>query len=335
MISQRRGRTLAQLRATRQRRERLTAAGVIAGLLTVLSLVGWVVSPGSVASADRGDRLKVVTTTNFLTDTVRRIGGPDVEVVGLMGPGVDPHLYRARASDLDLMRSADVVIGVGLYLEGSMQGVLDDLSRNQPVVMAGEQIPTERLLAPPQGAAPAEEYDPHVWFDVSLWTSVVDSVRDTLVEFDAQHAERYAQRAAGYRAELDALDVEVRQRIATIPAERRVLVTSHDAFRYFGRAYGIDVVGIQGISTADEATTADIERVTAVLVERGVRSVFVESSVSGQTLQAVLAAARSRGADIAIGGELFSDAAGAAGTDEGTYVGMLRTNTDLIVTGLR
>ena len=326
---------MSSRRAARRRRARLRTVAVVASLLVVGSLTAWAVWPRTASSASEGDRLRVVTTTNFLTDTVREVGGDDVDVVGLMGPGVDPHLYRPQASDLDLMRSADLVIAVGLYLEGSMQNVLDDLSRTQPVLQAGEGIPTERLLPPPAGAAPAEEYDPHVWFDVSLWTSVVDTVRDGLVGLDPGNAAQYRQRADRYRSKLEALDEEIRQRIAEIPAERRVLVTSHDAFRYFSRAYGTDVVGIQGISTADEATTGDIDRVAATVTDRGVRSLFVESSVSRQTLDAVIAAARSRGSPITVGGELFSDAAGAAGTPEGTYVGMLRSNTDKIVVGLR
>ncbi len=326
---------MSSRRAARRRRTRLTTVAVVACLLVVGSLTAWAVWPRAASSASEGDRLRVVTTTNFLTDTVREVGGDDVDVVGLMGPGVDPHLYRPQASDLDLMRSADLVIAVGLYLEGSMQNVLDDLSRTQPILQAGERIPTDRLLSPPVGAAPAEEYDPHVWFDVSLWTSVVEAVRDGLAERDPEHAAQYRQRADRYRSELAAVDEEIRQRIAEIPAERRVLVTSHDAFRYFGRAYGMDVVGIQGISTADEATTGDIDRVAATVADRGVRSVFVESSVSRQTLDAVIAAARSRGSPIAVGGELFSDAAGAAGTAEGSYIGMLRANTERIVAGLR
>jgi len=163
---------------------------------------------------------------------------------------------------------------------------------------------------------------------------VVDAVRDGLAERDPEHAAQYRQRADRYRSELEAVDEEIRQRIAEIPAQRRVLVTSHDAFRYFGRAYGMDGVGIQGISTADEATTGDIDRVAATVADRGVRSVFVESSVSRQTLDAVIAAARSRGSPITVGGELFSDAAGSTGTAEGTYIGMLRANTDKIVTGV-
>jgi len=331
--------TPAERRASRRRTVRFTTAGVIAWALVVACLVGWVVWPRTTSSASPDDRLRVVTTTNFLTDTVRQVGGADVEVVGLMGPGVDPHLYRPKASDLALLRSADLVVAVGLYLEGNMQTVLDDLARTQPVLLAGERIPDDRLLAPPAGAAPEEEHDPHIWFDVSLWSAVVEAVRAGLVEHDPAGADGYRDRAARYTGELEALDREVRRRIATIPAQRRVLVTSHDAFRYFGRAYDIDVVGIQGISTADEATTGDVERVAATVAQRGVRSVFVESSVSGQTLQAVIAAARSLGSDsdigVGVGGELFSDAAGAAGTREGTYAGMLRANTDRIVAGLR
>lgn len=319
-------------RERRRRRWAFTSVITIAMLLLGGS-VAWAIWPREDTGGHAG-RLRIVTTTNFLTDTLRRIGGEHVRVTGLMGPGVDPHLYKPTASDVDRLRDADVVIAVGLYLEGSMQHVLDDVARTRPVIQAGASIPDERLLTPAPGANPAEEHDPHVWFDVRLWGFVTDAVRDALATHDRAHAADYYRNAATYHGELDRLDGELRARLARIPPARRVLVTSHDAFRYFGRAYGFDVVGIQGISTGDEATTADISRVASAVAARGVPAVFVESSVSRQTLQAVLAAARSQGHRLRIGGELYSDSAGAAGTAEGGYAGMLRANVDRLVAGL-
>lgn len=318
-------------RGQQRRRRRWAFTSVITiAMLLLGGSVAWAIWPHG-NTAGPGERLRVVTTTNFLTDTVRRIAGPHARVSGLMGPGVDPHLYKPTASDVSRLRDADVVIAVGLYLEGSMQHVLDDVAETTPVIEAGESIPPDRLLTPAPDANPAEEHDPHVWFDVRLWSVVAGAVRDGLAEQDPAHAADYRERTGAYHAELDRLDGELRRRVAEIPPSRRVLVTSHDAFRYFGRAYGFDVLGIQGISTGDEATTGDISRVAGLVARRDIPAVFVESSVPKQTLQAVLAASRARGHQLRIGGELFSDSAGAAGTPESGYVGMLRANVDRLV----
>lgn len=322
----------ARRRHARRRDTRLLAALVTVVTLAVSGAVGYAVQPAAPGGAD-GD-LRVVTTTNFLDDTVRRIGGDDVTTVRLMGPGVDPHLYQAKASDLDEMRSADAVIAVGLYLEGSLQRTLDEVARGKPVLFAGEAIPKRRLLSPPAGAAPEEEHDPHVWFDPRLWVYVVDAITKELAELDPANAAAYQRRGAGYRAEVLAMARDVRSLIQRIPEGKRQIVTSHDAFRYFGRAFGMEVVAIQGISTQQEATTADISRVAARITRSGVRSVFVETSVSRQTLEAVLAAARRQGGDVRIGGELYSDAAGEDGTPQGTYLGMVRANAQRLVEGL-
>lgn len=325
---------LAQRRQERRRNLRLLAILGTVFVLVVGGLIGYGLRSGDSSSAEQGG-LNVITTTNFLDDTVRQVGGPYVHTTRLMGPGVDPHLYQAKASDLDAMRQADAVFAVGLFLEGSMQQTLDDISRTKPVLFAGERIPKDKLLSPPPGAAPEEENDPHVWFDPSLWAYVIDAVRDQLTELDPEHAGEFRDRAAKYKAEVQALTEELRTELKAIPEKRRHLVTSHDAFRYFGRAFDVKVTAIQGISTQEEATTADIGRVAKSIAESGVSSVFVESSVSGQTLQSVLAAVRQRGKTIEIGGELYSDSAGDDGTPEGTYLGMLRANAKTLVDGLR
>ena len=289
---------------------------------------------GEAAASDIGDRrVKVTTTTNFITDTVRQIGGDRVEVTGLMGPGVDPHLYKASAGDVSALRDADVIFYGGLQLEGKMADLLDKLEETQTTVAVTKDLPRENLLEPPQQVA--EQYDPHIWFDVKNWQTVSKTIAATLKEKDPEHAEHYDANLKRYLAELEETDGYVRDRIAEIPRERRLLVTSHDAFEYFGRAYDMDVAAIQGISTAAEATTADVNRVADLLVERDVKAVFVESSVPRQTIEAVLAAAAKRGQRARVGGELYTDAAGDEGTEEGTYVGMVRANADKIAEALK
>ncbi|WP_240157508.1 metal ABC transporter solute-binding protein, Zn/Mn family [Pseudonocardia broussonetiae] len=306
--------------------------------LAVALVVGLLALTGCTSTAASGDEpigdrpVRVTTTTNFITDTVQRIGGDAVEVTGLMGPGVDPHLYRASAGDVRTLREADVIFYGGLQLEGRMGELLDELAARRPTRAVTDGIPRTDLLAPAPGAN--EEYDPHVWFDVSLWQHVSRTIADTLAERDPARAGTYRANLDAYLAELTELDGYVAQRMATIPPERRLLVTSHDAFEYFGRRYGLEVAGIQGISTAAEATTADVERVAELIASRGVPTVFVESSVPRQTIDALIAAAAQRGAAVTVGGELFTDAAGSPGTPEGTYTGMLRANADLIADGL-
>ncbi len=275
----------------------------------------------------------VVATTNFIADTVREIGGRRVEVTGLMGAGVDPHLYKASAGDVEDLRDADVIFYGGLHLEGKMGELLEKLAERQTTQAVFGDIPESSLLDPPEGLE--ADHDPHVWFDVTNWKTVARTIADTLAQKDPAHAQEYRDRLAAYERELDATDRYVRARIAGIPARRRVLITSHDAFQYLGNRYGIDVAGIQGISTAAEATTADVERVAQLVADRGVKAVFIESSVPRQTIDAVLAAARQKGAEASVGGELFTDAAGDEGTPEGTYIGMVRANADTIAEGLR
>jgi manganese/zinc/iron transport system substrate-binding protein len=255
-----------------------------------------------------------------------------VEVTGLMSPGVDPHLYKASAGDVEALREADIIFYGGLELEGRMTDLLDELGETRPTVAVTRDIPEDALLRPSEFQG---KFDPHVWFSVPMWQEAVRTVADAYAERDPEHAAGYRERADAYLGELRALDAEVRERLDAVPERSRVLVTSHDAFGYFGREYGFDVVAIQGVSTQTQATTADIERVAGIIADRGVKAVFVESAVSPQTIEAVLAAARRRGQDARIGGELYADAAGDEGTPEGTYVGMVRHNAELIAAGLR
>lgn len=319
---------MAEARRPPNRRAVLAAVAFGTGLL----LSGCVAPPASSDEPIGDRRLRVTTTTNFLTDTVARIGGQRVEVTGLMGPGVDPHLYRASAGDVQALRGADVIFYGGLHLEGRMGELLAHLAQRQLTKAVTDDIPRDRLI--PAGSGSSGQHDPHVWFDVGLWEQVSRTIAATLSTRDPAHAPDYEAGLEAYLAELADLDTFISARLAAIPPARRVLVTSHDAFAYFGRRYGLEVAGIQGISTAAEATTADVERVARLVADRGVPAVFVESSVPRQTIDALLAAATQRGVRVRVGGELYTDAAGQPGTPEGTYTGMLRANADRIADGL-
>ena len=302
--------------------------------LTVLALVltGCGREVGSAPVDIAGRQIRVVATTGMVGDVARNVGGERVSVTTLMGPGVDPHLYKASARDVEALDEADILFYNGLHLEGRMTSIFERLSVTRPTVGVAEGIPHERLQRPPEfeGA-----WDPHVWFDVELWSSTVDAVRDALAELDPTHAATYQVNADAYRAELAALDVWVTEQIATIPPEARLLITAHDAFGYMGAAYGLEVRGLQGTSTATEAGAADVRGLADLIVERQIKAIFVESSVPEATIEAVQAAVRSRGHEVAVGGELFSDAMGSEGTPEGTYVGMVRHNIETIVSALR
>lgn len=306
--------------------------GVFLIAILLLTAQGSSSSPDPAEAIGDGGLL-VTTTTNFITDTVAEVGGDRVTVQPLMGPGVDPHLYRASAGDVTKLADSDAVFYGGLHLEGKMEEVLEEVGERKPAFAVTAGMDESELIAAEPGSS--SEFDPHVWFDVGLWAEAVATVRDGLIEADPGGADVYEANAAAYLRTLVKLDDEVRRKLASIPEKRRVLITSHDAFHYLGRAYDVDVTGIQGISTQSEATTADIERTAELIADRGIKAVFVESSVPPQTIDAVVAAARDRGADVIVGGELFSDAAGELGTTEGTYVGMVEHNLQQLVEGLR
>jgi manganese/zinc/iron transport system substrate-binding protein len=281
--------------------------------------------------AEERDGLSVVATTGMVADVARAVGGERVRVVAIMGPGVDPHLYRASEGDVRRLFGADVIFYNGLHLEARMGDVLAQMGDRARVRAVAEAVPRERLMAPPEfeGA-----YDPHVWFDVALWAHTVDAVEATLAEADPAHAAEYRARAAAYRDELAELDRYVRATAERVPAERRILVTAHDAFGYFGRAYGFQVRGLQGISTSAEAGTADVQSLAEFIARERIPAVFVESSIPDRTVRAVQEAVRARGWTVRIGGSLYSDAMGTPGTPTGTYVGMVRHNIDTIVNAL-
>lgn len=275
--------------------------------------------------------IRVTTTIGMVTDIVQNVGGERVVVQGLMGPGVDPHLYKASESDVLRLSEADVVFYSGLHLEAAMTSVFEDLAGRVTAVAVTDPIDRSLLTAPPEFAG---QYDPHVWFDVSLWMQTVNQVRDTLSTLDPGSAEYYAANATAYLAQLEELDAYVRAEAAKIPAEQRVLVTAHDAFGYFGRAYGFEVRGLQGISTETQAGTADVQALADFIVARQIPAVFVETSVPPRTIEAVQAAVQAQGFAVKIGGHLYSDAMGDPGTPEGTYIGMVKHNIDTIVSAL-
>lgn len=277
-------------------------------------------------------RLNIVATTGMITDAARNVAGEHADVIGLMGPGVDPHLYKASQGDVRRLAAADIIFYNGLALEGRMADVLIRMARTKPTFAVTEYIPEERLVATENFGG---HFDPHVWFDVSLWKIAVERVKDALIEVDPRHQVDYEKNAAAYLKQLDELHEYVQDRLAEIPREKRVLVTAHDAFGYFGGAYGLEVVGLQGISTDTEVGLRDIQELVGFLVERGIHAVFVESSIPRRAIEAVVEGARVQGHQVIIGGELFSDALGDAGTPEGTYIGMVRHNVDTIVSALR
>jgi len=291
-------------------------------------------SPAAVNPIDTS-AIRAVATVGMVGDVVRAVGGRDVVVTVLLGPGTDPHLYKPTPGDMRTLRDADIVFASGLKLEGKMEDVLRDLGATKPVVFVTDGVPRDRLIAASEDdAAHGKQFDPHVWFDVSLWAMTATPVRDALAKLRPLKEPAFAANAAIFEKELAALHEEVLKAMQAIPAERRLLVTAHDAFGYFGRAYGVEVLGVQGISTESEASLQTINQLVDTLVTRKVPAIFVESSVNPKGIEGLKQGAASRGHNVAIGGELFSDAMGAAGTDDGTYIGMVRHNMRVIAAGL-
>jgi len=301
-------------------------------MLVALAAAPLALPAGGARAQDRAqDRLDVVATTGMIADAARQVGGDPVAVRALMGPGVDPHAYRQTRSDIVAMAGADLVLWHGLYLEAQMEEILHEMARKVPVVAVAESLPRELLRSHDNYP---DRHDPHIWMDPDLWARVIDTVRDALIRVAPGHETAFRANAAAHRAELARLAAYARRVLATVPAESRVLVTAHDAFGYFGAAYGFDVRGIQGISTESEAGLQRISELVDLLVARNVRAVFVESSVSDRNIRALIEGAAARGHRVQIGGSLFSDAMGAAGTYEGTYIGMIDHNATVIARAL-
>jgi manganese/zinc/iron transport system substrate-binding protein len=301
-------------------------------LLSVSSLM-IVLACGAGAPEESGElKTKVVATTNIVADLVRTIGGPEVDVEALMGPGIDPHLYKASAGDVRRMSTAQAIFYSGHHLEGKMSEVLEQMGqRGVRTIAVAECVPEDRLI---ESVDYAGLRDPHVWFDVELWSYTVDCVTETLADLDPDNGEAYVGRARSHVEKLQLLDRWVRQRVAALDRDQRVLVTAHDAFGYFGRAYGFEVRGLLGVSTASEAGTSDVQELADFIVERQIPAVFVETSVPPRYIQALQEAVEARGFGVEIGGSLYSDSLGDRGTPAGTYEGTVRANVDSIVTAL-
>jgi len=296
----------------------------------VAAAIGCGVDGGGSAPAEPG--LRVVATTTIVADLVRVIGGPDLAVESLMGPGIDPHLYKPSAGDVRTMASADAVFYNGLHLEGKMGEVFEQMGRRGvPTLAVAECVPGDELIEVPGFSG---VHDPHVWFDVELWMRAAACVRDGLAKLDPEHGADYVARGNEYIDELGRLHDWVSERVASIPAEGRVLVTAHDAFSYFGRAYGVEVRGLLGVSTAAEAGTADVQELARFIAERRIPAVFVESSVPPRYVEALQQAVDARGFAVAIGGSLYSDALGNPDSPEATYIGTVQSNVDTIVNAL-
>ncbi|AGA90052.1 ABC-type metal ion transport system, periplasmic component/surface adhesin [Thioflavicoccus mobilis 8321] len=288
-------------------------------------------SPTLARETSHESALEVVATIGMIGDLAENVGGPCVKVTSIMGPGVDPHLYRASARDVRTLQHADIILYSGYSLEGQLGAVLERFSRMKPTLAVAETAIGSDDLIKVQGAYGV---DPHLWMDVGLWSRTVARLAAAIAEQRPACAEASRTRAAAYADQLAALHQWVREAIASIPAERRILVTAHDAFNYYGRAYGIEVAGIQGISTESEAGIADIRHMAGIIAERRVPAVFIESTINPRTIQAVIEAAADQGQAVRIGGQLYSDAMGETGTAGGTYIGMIYENTAKIVDAL-
>ncbi|MFT3881861.1 MAG: zinc ABC transporter substrate-binding protein [Gemmatales bacterium] len=309
----------------------LVRIGLLCGLLMVCGCDTGSNKPHATQSKYQGSYpIHVVCTTGMVADLVRNIGGSHVRITQLMNAGVDPHLYKASPGDIKSLNEADLICYSGQHLEGKMADLLHQLGRTRRSVAVTDGIAVGKLLKNEDGIV-----DPHLWFDVSIWQQAGKRVLDELCDYDPSHAGEYTKAANAYDVELQKLHEYARVQLAGIDSTRRVLVTAHDAFHYFGKAYQLEVKSIQGISTESEASVKQVNDLVAFMVDRKIKAVFVESSVSEKNIKALVEGCASRGHKVEIGGELFSDAMGAEGKPEGTYVGMVKHNVDTIVKALK
>jgi manganese/zinc/iron transport system substrate-binding protein len=309
----------------------------VLGLFACLGVLGLLSSgcdsQSAAGGAVSGRKIRVTTTVGMIADTVKNVGGDRVEVTALMGPGVDPHLYKASQGDIARLSEADVIFYNGLNLEGKMGDIFVKMAGSgKPTYAVAAEIDPAKLREPPEFQG---HYDPHVWFDASLWSETVPAVVEGLSRLDPASKSQFEENARGYQQKLKELHEYCKTEIATIPKAGRVLVTAHDAFGYFGRAYDIEVLGLQGISTVSEFSLQELEQLVSRVASRKIKAVFVESSISKRSIEALVAGCKARGHEVKIGGTLFSDAMGAEGTPAGTYPGMVRHNVDTIVAALK
>lgn len=302
-------------------------------IYSVLMIAFFLVVGGCTSSSKEDDgKINVVATTTMLADLARVIGGDHVNAKGLMGPGIDPHLYKASAGDVGLLQEADLIVHNGLHLEGKMGDIFENLaSADKNIVMIAKGINDADLVIDEATKAP----DPHIWFNVLLWKELSINLLDGLIAIDPEHKADYQANYEAYLVELDNLDAYIKQEVEQVPKASRVLVTAHDAFEYFGRAYGFTVLGLQGISTAAEAGTSDVTQLANLIVNNKIKAIFVETSVPRKNIEALQEAVAAQGFEVAIGGELYSDSLGSEGTDAETYIGTVKSNVDTIVSALK
>lgn len=277
-------------------------------------------------------KINIVATTTIIGDAVKEIGGDKINLEVLMGPGIDPHLYKASAGDMNKMYNGDLIIYNGLHLEGKMSDVLEQMEKfSKNTYAAADILDSSKLIESEDFEG---SYDPHIWFDVQLWIEIVKGIEEKIIELDPENQAYYRENAQNYLKKLEELHNYAKSRVEELPKEKRVLITAHDAFNYFGLAYGFEVKGLQGLSTATEAGTADVRNLAEFIADKEISAIFIESSVPAKNMEALKNAVDSRGFTVEIGGELFSDSLGNPGTEEGTYIGTVKHNIDTIVEGL-
>lgn len=301
-------------------------------LFGIIAMAFFIMSCGIKETGEKNQgKIKITTTTTMLTDLVKTIGGDKVEVTGLMGEGIDPHLYNASAGDLEKLSDAQIVIYGGLHLEGKMQDIFEKLSKGNKVVLnVGEALPKDKITMEEENTP-----DPHVWFDTNLWKLQAKAVYEELSKFDKENEKFYEDNYNKYAKELDELEVYIRGRIEEIPEKSRVLVTAHDAFGYFGNQFGIEVKAIQGVSTDSETGTKNIIELADFIVERDIKAIFIESSVPKKSIESLQEAVKSKGKEVKIGGELYSDSLGDKEHNSETYIKTVKYNADTIVNALK
>lgn len=296
-------------------------------LLTILTLVGCKEN-----NQDSG-KLNVVTTNTMITDLVKNIGGDAIRLNGLMGSGIDPHLYKASQGDFRKLNDADVIFYYGLHLEGKLVDVFEKMnSQGTTTIPISDGIDENTLLG---NAYFASNYDPHIWFDIAYWKTITSFVTDKLPELDPANATIFKANKDKYLLQPDALQTELTLKVKELPIEKRILVTAHDAFNYYGRTFDFKVVGLQGLSTATEAGVKDVQRITQFIIDNDIKAIFIESSVPRRTVEALKAAVNAQGHEVKIGDEVYSDALGSGGTVEGTYIGMYKHNVQTIINALK
>jgi len=276
-------------------------------------------------------KLNIVTTTTMITDLVKNVGGEHINLQGLMGSGVDPHLYKASEGDVTKLSDADIIFYNGLHLEGKLVEVFEKM-KNIKTIAVSDALDEKTLIGSEYFAS---NYDPHIWFDLDYWKLATQFVVKTLSEAIPNQKATFQANGKTYIEQLNTLQTKLKTTISTLPKEQRILVTAHDAFNYFGKAFDFEVVGLQGLSTATEAGVQDVQKLAAFIIENNVKAIFVESSVPKRTIEALQAAVKSKNHDVIIGGTLYSDALGNAGSIEGTYIGMFEYNVNTIVNALK